>query len=77
MTWEELMDRIDTFDAAGMVREPSIWALRAIVELHKPDGNSDCAYCNKRFACKKCGSRLESYISYPCPTIEAIEKEIK
>ena len=51
-------------------------ALLAVVELHKPDGNSNCAYCNKRFACKKCGSRLESYISYPCPTIQAIEKEL-
>ena len=54
----------------------SIHALRAVVELHKPDGNSNCAYCNKRFACKKCGSRLESYISYPCTTIQAIEKEL-
>jgi len=87
-THDELLKKIDwivntknaeskTLSTLGVAVLASLNALRAIVELHKPDGNSNCAYCNKRFACKKCGSRLESYISYPCPTIQAIEKELK
>ena len=75
MTHDELLTSLEQ-----MMNHDAIFmkdALRAVVELHKPDGNSNCAYCNKRFACKKCGSRLESYISYPCPTIQAIEKELE
>ena len=45
---------------------PAIHALRAVVELHKPDGQSepfpDWANC--------CGE------AYPCQTIHAIEKEL-
>jgi hypothetical protein len=56
-------------------------ALRAVVELHKPepipipcpDGKSGCAalhYAN-RHRCT-CGA-----YKYPCPTIQAIEKELR
>ena len=45
---------------------PALYALRAVVELHKPDGQSepfpDWANC--------CGE------AYPCQTIQAIEKEL-
>lgn len=75
MTHDELWTKISEFRSVPF--DPLIDALLAVVELHKPDGNSNCAYCNKRFACKKCGSRLESYISYPCSTIQAIEKELR
>jgi hypothetical protein len=74
MSYKELLTKVS--DPLAESHNGFNHALRAIVELHKPDGNSNCAYCNKRFACKKCGSRLESYISYPCPTIQAIEKEL-
>jgi carboxypeptidase C (cathepsin A) len=48
----------------------SIHALRAVVELHKPTGwfedtgyaDQECVYCDNG--------------SYPCPTIQAIEKEL-
>lgn len=76
MTHDELLAKINEGSRVCELDSPAWSALRAVVELHKPDGNSNCAYCNKRFACKKCGSRLESYISYPCPTIQAIEKEL-
>ena len=33
MTHDELRDYIDKFDAAGMVNEPAVKALRAVVEL--------------------------------------------
>jgi len=77
MKHQELLDKLAYTPHTDPNGKYMYRALRAVVELHKPDGNSNCAYCNKRFACKKCGSRLESYISYPCPTIQAIEKELK
>lgn len=33
MTHDELRDYLDNFDCAGMVNEPAIKALRAVVEL--------------------------------------------
>jgi hypothetical protein len=49
-------------------------ALRAVVKLHKPVQS----YMFDEEACSHCSSeedRLE--ILYPCPTIKAIEKELK
>ena len=48
-------------------------ALRAVVELHKP-------VWSKKFNCKCCNGCFEvtdDWIAYPCPTIQAIEKELK
>jgi hypothetical protein len=66
MTHKELRDYIDKFDAAGMVREPAVQALRTVVELHYPvsyivNGSVQCFNDNH---------------TYPCPTIQAIEKEL-
>lgn len=65
MTHDELHDYIDNFDCAGMVNQPIVKALRAVVALHKPnlaiyDDGSGCL-CNNE---------------YPCPTIQAIAKEL-
>ena len=43
-------------------------ALRAVVELHKPTPE---AVFVSEIECKPCNS------AYPCPTIQAIEKELK
>lgn len=67
MTYNELRDYIDKFDAAGMVNEPVIKALRAVVELHKPSLGKACVECSK----------TAFWIAYPCRTIQAIEKELK
>ncbi len=40
-------------------------ALRAVVELHSPTDNG--------FWCELC---ISSAFEYPCPTIQAIEKEL-
>ena len=48
-------------------------ALRAVVELHKPKKNNDCPKCV--FMIDPMG-KFEMY-PYPCPTIQAIEKELK
>ena len=70
MTHEDLLDVID-FDEGSEKYEKVFAALRAVVELHKPhditlpDGyyGTDCSVCHG--------------YQYPCPTIQAIEKELK
>ena len=50
-------------------------ALRAVVELHKPQFNppgcEDETCCPAFVSCEDCGAY------YPCSTIQAIEKELK
>ena len=50
----------------------AVQALRAVVELHKPYGIDE--YPNLKSICTHC-EHLESEI-WPCPTIQAIEKEL-
>ncbi len=67
MTHDELLDIID-FDKAMGQPDKSFAALRAVVELHKPDipyGLHDAVE-----ACPIDGD------VYPCSTIQAIEKEV-
>lgn len=79
MTHDELRDYIDKFDAAGMVREPAVEALRAVVELHKPIDarisldNYDYIGCD---SCTEWTQEGNSHLEYPCPTIQAIEKAL-
>lgn len=70
MTHDELLAKIDTLKAPW--EKDTYWsALRAVVELHKPreitlpDGEwgANCGHCDIGF-------------TYPCPTIQAIEKEL-
>jgi hypothetical protein len=42
-------------------------ALRAVVELHKPDIYETCVECTRG---------ISPSIAYPCPTVQAIEKEL-
>ena len=72
MTHDELRDYIDKFDAAGMVNEPAVNALRAVVELHKPYEHEVVSYV----FCMGCTIDLDLAPPYPCETIEAIEKEL-
>ena len=64
-----------------MKRQFSAWnALRAVVELHKPvQGRSDISTydyvgCD---ACVEWSHDGNMNLEYPCPTIQAIEKELK
>ena len=62
MTHDELLVRLDDY-GFGV---PPLAALRAVVELHTadfgtPGENTVCDYCK---------------VIYPCPTIQAIEKEL-
>jgi len=67
MTHEELLKKIYSMELRYANEKPRREALRAVVELHKP-------YPTKRFGiiCKEC----EISTDYPCPTIQAIEKEL-
>jgi hypothetical protein len=68
MTHDELLAKINTLEAR-YTDYPTYLALRAVVELHKPSG----------IFCRGCGL-IEEYNEpaqlLPCPTIQAIEKEL-
>jgi hypothetical protein len=74
MTHDELLAGIDeVYNSLGL---QTIAALRAVVELHKPTGirsyESYCLQCMKNN-----GDGIIVNIGYPCPTIQAIEKELQ
>ena len=55
-------------------------ALRAVVELHKPFETTPPWEYVKYMACDACESWTNDgayFLPYPCPTIQAIEKELK
>ena len=66
MRHDELLDKIN------ILGHTSSWAaLRAVVELHKvQECDCDCTRTHEPI-CNEC---IEDY---PCPTIQAIEKELK
>ena len=70
MTHDELLEKIAHWN---WIEPGAINALRAVVELHKP----------KNFIVKKdevieqwCTADNSYLVPYPCPTIQAIEKEL-
>ena len=79
MTHEKLLAKIDEEIKCAEFEErcgDGGWsagakALRAVVELHKEyvtsDGSKFCVIC----------TRTEDEWEYPCPTIQAIEKELR
>ena len=72
MTHNELLAICDNYsfkDSAEPVK-----ALRAVVELHKPNK------VPKGLWCTECSKRFENsgwYEPYPCPTICTIEEQLK
>jgi hypothetical protein len=74
MTHEELLAELDELDHSCSVVGITVSALRAVVELHKPVQS----YMFEEKTCSHCSSEEDrSEILYPCPTIQAIEKELK
>jgi hypothetical protein len=74
MTHDELLIEINRRLKVALYNgDPqSIHALRAVVELHKPE-----LYQNDNVErCVQCSSFSYRYVEYPCPTIQAIEKEL-
>lgn len=77
MKHDELLAKID---ASGFVQgKDYVWsldgpavkkanaALRAVVELHRPTNDGMCG---------KCLGLASDWVTYPCSTIQAIEKEL-
>ena len=79
MTYDELLEAVNspTYRQSRTLEHPYI-ALRAVVELHYPTSVSwayGLSYC---MACSQWkGRNPDHLISYPCPTIQAIEKELE
>jgi len=81
MTHDELLARLsekavmtETFNNRAVAR-----ALRAVVELHKPIKNiwithPDLLACDE---CSEWTNEGPGAVEYSCPTIQAIEKELK
>ena len=70
MTHDELLAKLMVIDAGESEQtrlSKTTQALRAVVELHKPTPE---AVFVSEIECKPCDS------AYPCPTIQAIEKEL-
>ena len=67
MTHDELLAKVDDY-GFGV---PPLKALRAVVELHKPNENNQCPECEYYWIDEI------KFCDYPCPTIQAIEKELK
>ena len=66
MTHEELLANLDELDQSCSVVGVTVAALRAVVELHKP-----VYWQGIEMVCDWC-----DITSYPCPTIQAIRKEL-
>ena len=77
MTHDELLKEINQFHGETAIADLLSNALRAVVELHRPFMfNSN----NPQLCCKSCDV-IDDYgdiapAPYPCPTIQAIEKEL-
>ena len=65
MTHDELLDCFKPEYAYGQIGD----ALRAVVKLHRPDMRKNCDHCT--------WITNGGAVLYPCPTIQAIEKELK
>jgi hypothetical protein len=81
MTHDELLKKIQVFLVATELQSVEdfegtkmLKALRAVVELHKPIENEG-RFGAKYLWCCHCWDG-ENDVEYPCPTIQAIEKDL-
>jgi len=82
MTHEELLEKIRVFLVATELQSINedfegtkmLKALYAVVGLHKPINNPN--FPDSNMWCWQCAEG-RGYAKYPCPTIQAIEKELK
>ena len=74
MTYDELLEAVNspTYRQSRTLEHPYI-ALRAVVELHKEIPSRGANYPAHFPSAPDCA---ECSLNYPCPTIQAIEKEL-
>ena len=70
MSNDELLAKINAWDEDYYQCPPVVRALRAVVELHSARGGWDFQGVLQDQFCWDCA------VEYPCPTIQAIEKEL-
>jgi hypothetical protein len=72
VTHDELLDQVQKMWDVDGIHE-LYKALRAVVELHKPDEDygEHCEHC------EEVAGDNGAKVSYPCPTIQAIEEQLK
>ena len=72
MTYDELLEAVNspTYRQSRTLEHPYI-ALRAVLELHEPINSIRGIVCRHCFT-----DALHRTEFYPCPTIQAIEKEL-
>jgi len=79
MTHDELLAKLDELDHSCSVVGITVAALRAVVELHKPNKTGGCSAeyidCHSSSGLH-CDESCNTYVVYPCKTIQAIEKEL-
>ena len=81
MIHDELLDKIEAIDywQEHFANKTFLKTLLAVVELHKPVEEDGKLWCSEEV----CYNHIEFLerddcdCSYPCPTIQAIEKELK
>jgi len=79
MTHDELLAEIESLNDSCSISSRLGNALKAVVELHKPIKNIWITHPDL-LACDECGEWTNEgpgAVEYPCPTIQAIEKELK
>ena len=78
MTHDELQDKIEAIDywQEHFANRTFLKALRAVVELHKPQGNFGDTYIDGKPTHPYCPECIDPDV-YPCPTIQVIEKELR
>ena len=69
MTHDELLAKLNSYQCGSAFAEMFKNAVRAVVELHKPSQIPDWVPTKEEYICW-CAH------TYPCPTIQAIEKEL-
>ena len=80
MTHDELLDKIEDIEywQEQYAGKTFMKAIRAVVELHKPVEEDGKLWCRHEVCYNHIEflERNDCYCSYPCPTIQAIEKEL-
>ena len=73
MTYDELLEAVNspTYRQSRTLEHPYI-ALRAVLELHEPINSIRGIVCRHCFT-----DALHRTEFYPCPTMQAIEKELE
>ena len=83
MTHDELLAKIADIENIETYKSyrQFVASIRAVVELHKPNKYGWCSHCaeDECWGCHTWGSddNCGCMPKYPCPTIQAIEKELR